>query len=937
VGWAPDLTAEPGAGPPEARRPRPGPPGEAPPGGGGASRQPAPRVAAVADRLALCAAASPLQVLRTLQAAWRGLDEAEAADRLARLGDNAIAADRQPRWRGRVLAAVRDPFVAILVCLTVVSAATGSLAGAAVIASMVVISSVLRARQEYRSDRAAAALRAMVATTATVVRRAAPGASPVAREVPVDQLVPGDIVALTAGDMVPADLRLLRSLDLAVNQAVFTGESQPAAKRAAAVITRGSRGGAGAAQRVDHDSSSIFESARLCFMGTSVVSGSGTAVVVATGPSTYLGSIHAQPRDPRDRHRRTTFERGVKDVTWLLAGLMLGCASVVFAINASLRHGLLEPSLFAVAVAVGLTPEMLPVVVTSALARGATRLAGRAAIVKRLPAMHNLGAMDVLCTDKTGTITEGVLSVDCHVDLAGRTDPTILHWAWQNSYWLAEAGEGAITNVLDEALLACGARRGLALDDRLTLVDVIPFDYSRRRVTVVTGGSEPGQHTLITKGAPADVLACCSQVRYGGRDRQLSAAGRARAARLADSFAADGVRLLAVAVTTRRARPGGYRPADEAGLTLVGFAGFRDRPSQSAPRAIAELAALGVAIKIITGDHPLLAARVCRDVGLDPGKVVTGGDLALLDDQALAAVADSGTVFARVDPAQKARLVRALRSLGHTVGFLGDGVNDAAALSAADVGISAAGAVPAARECAEVILVRPDLTTLGQAVVEGRRCLANVVKYLRITISSNVGNALSFLAASAVLPFLPMLPLQVLAQNLCFDLSQLSLAFDSADEPGLGPALDRGDLARFVLWFAPVNTLADLATFALVWRVMAGHPGVGHLSAAGQALLQTAWFAENLLTQALAVHLLRSRRPPSARHHAARPVLLATLGLALSGLCLPLTPLGSALRLTPLPAVCYPLLAVVLTGYGLAVLALRRRAPDGRDLASARR
>jgi P-type Mg2+ transporter len=417
-------------------------------------------------------------------------------------------------------------------------------------------------------------------------------------------------------------------------------------------------------------------------------------------------------------------------------------------------------------------------------------------------------------------------------------------------------------------------------------------------------------------------------VRSGGRDRQLNAADRARATRLADSFAADGVRLVAVAVATRRGRPGGYRPADETGLTLVGFAGFRDRPSQSAPRAVAGLAALGVAIKIITGDHPLLAARVCRDVGIDAGQVVTGNDIARLDDQALAAVADRGTVFARVDPAQKARLVRALRSAGHTVGFLGDGVNDAAALSAADVGISAAGAVPVARECAEVILIRRDLTALVQAVAEGRRCLANVGKYLRITISSNVGNALSLLAASAVLPFLPMLPLQVLAQNLCFDLSQLSLAFDSADDPGPGPALDRGRLARFVLWFAPVNTLADLATFALLWRVMGGHPGAGYPGPAGQALLRTGWFAENLLTQALAVHLLRSRRLPSARHHAALPVLLATLGLALAALCLPVTPLGSALRLTPLPEVCYPLLAMVLAGYGLVVLALRRRAPD---------
>jgi len=557
-------------------------------------------------------------------------------------------------------------------------------------------------------------------------------------------------------------------------------------------------------------------------------------------------------------------------------------------------------------------------VVTSALARGATRLAGRAAIVKRLPAMHNLGAMDVLCTDKTGTLTEGVLSVGCHLDPAGRSDRAALRWAWRSSYWLSDAADGAITDALDEALLACGAERGLAPDPGMTLAGVIPFDHSRRRVTVVIAGGTPGLHTLITKGAPPEVLDCCTRVRCRGRDRPLGPSGRARTAALADRLARDGVRLLAVAMATRRARPGRYGPADETGLTLVGFTGFRDTPSQTARAAVAQLAAAGVTVKVITGDHPLLAARVCRDVGINTGQVVTGAEIALLDDQALAAVADSAAVFARVDPAQKARLVHALRSAGHTVGFLGDGVNDAAALRAADVGICAAGAVPAARECADVILLRRDLTMLGQAVAEGRRSLANVVKYLKITISSNVGNALSVLAASAVLPFLPMLPLQVLAQNLCFDLSQLSLAFDTADEPGARPALDRGALARFVLWFAPVNTLADLVTFALLWRITGAHD-----TPAAQAVFRTAWFAENLLTQALAVHLLRSRYLPSRRHHAARPVLLATLALAVLGLGLPATPLGGALGLAVLPAACYPLLAAVLAAYCLAVLVVR--------------
>jgi Mg2+-importing ATPase len=887
-----------------------------------AARPPITGTAAARRSLASCAAAPPLQVLRGLDTTRRGLDETEAQIRLARLGDNALVVGGQANWATRTAAAIRNPFVVILICLTVVSAATGDLAGAAVITAMAVISCLLRVTRECRSDRAAAALRAMVTTTATVVRRASPDSPAIARELPVDQLVPGDVVQLAPGDMVPADLRLLRTDDLVVSQAVFTGESEPAAKRAASVIA----GGACPAEPADPadprgpagDYAVIFDVPGLCFMGTSVVSGTASAVVVATGMSTYLGSTQQElPRASAE----TAFDRGVRDVTWMLISLMLICVPVVLAVNASIRGHLLEALLFAVAVAVGLTPEMLPVVVTSALASGAAVVARKAAIVKRLPAMHNLGAMNVLCTDKTGTLTEDQVSLDCHLDLAGHSDPGVLRWAWLNSYFSVSAADGAVTDVLDQALLTCGADRGLFAEDRIAMVDVIPFDFRRRRATVVTRTvGVPGQHTLITKGAPAEVLGCCCRFRSSGRDLPLGPAERERAAAMADGYARDGVRLLAVAVATRPATRGRYRPADEEGLTLVGLVGFRDLPRASARQAVAELTAQGIAIKILTGDHPLVAARVCRDVGIDPRRVVTGETVAHLDDAALAAVAAAGTVFARVDPAQKARLVRALRSAGQAVGFLGDGANDAAALSEADVGISVAGATAVARECADVILLRKDLTMLGQAVLEGRRSFGNVIKYLKITISSNFGNVLSMLAASAALPFLPMLPLQVLAQNLCFDVSQLSLAFDTVDEPSLRAprTFDRRDLAGFIVCLGPVNALADLVMFALLWWIMRGHVG-----AADQALFRTGWFTENLLSQAVAVHLLRSRWLPSRRRHAARPVMLATLALALVGLGLPLTPVGTALRLQPLPLIYFPLLTGVLAGYALAVVGAR--------------
>jgi Mg2+-importing ATPase len=868
--------------------------------------------------LAACASLPPLLVLRRLESTPRGLAEREAHDRLARYGENTVSWARPPHWSVQLLVTVRNPFVLLLTCLDVVSAVTGDLDGAAVITAMVMISCLVRFRQEYRSDRAAGALRAMVATTATVLRRASAGSVPVARELPVDLLVPGDIVRLAAGDMVPADLRLLRSDELTVSQAVLTGESQPSVKYAAPdAVGDAWPGGDGDA--------AVFGCPWLCFMGTSVVSGSGTGVVAATGASAYFGATQSGlPRRPAE----TAFDRGVKGISWTLICFMLVCVPAVLAVTAVMHGHKFEAFLFAVSVAVGLTPEMLPAVVTTTLARGAGVMAGRGAIVKRLPAIHNLGAMDVLCTDKTGTLTEDQTSLDCYLDPSGRPDPDVLRWACVNSYWQAECSGAAIGDVLDEALLRRAAELDISVPDisgpdGLTGVSVIPFDFARRRVTVAAAqAGRPGRCTLVTKGAVESVLDCCARVRAEGAAIPLGPAERARLSQFADAHAADGVRLLAVAVAGRTARLGGYRPADEADLTLIGFVGFRDVPRDSAGTALAALAGHGVDVKVITGDHPLVAARICRDAGIEPGRVVLGTDLDDLSDAALAAVAATANVFARADPAQKARVVTALRSAGHTVGFLGDGVNDAPALRAADVGISVANAVDVARECAEVILLRKDLMTLDQAVAEGRRTFGNIVKYIKITVSSNFGNSLSMLAASALLPFLPMLPLQVLAQNLCFDLSQLALGFDRADEPSLRRprTFDPRDLARFVVCFGPVNTLADLATFVILWRIMGPHGG-----AAGQVLLRTGWFTENLLTQALAVHLLRSRARPSARHHAAWPVLLTTAAVTLTALFLPFSPLAPELHMHALPLAYFPLLAAVLGGYCAATAAVKTR------------
>jgi Mg2+-importing ATPase len=553
-------------------------------------------------------------------------------------------------------------------------------------------------------------------------------------------------------------------------------------------------------------------------------------------------------------------------------------------------------------------------------------MARRGVIVKRLPAIHNLGAMDLLCIDKTGTLTGDVPELDFAVDADGHPAPAVLRLAWRNSYWCVEGPAGPVCSPLDEALLKHAAGAGLAGDGHVTAVHVAPFDPALRCATVVLRQSPARaagllrSELVITKGAPADVLGRCSQVQGAAGPRPLGQSERARLAELAGQYASGGARALAVASAERTTRPGRSEAGAESGLTFAGFVGFRDPPRPTAPKAVRQLAACGIGLKVITGDHPLLAARVCREAGISPGTVIDGGDIDRLADGALAGVAEAGTVFARVTPDQKARLIRALRTAGHTVGYLGDGVNDAAALREADVGICVESAAEAARESAEVILARPDLTALGDAVVQGRLAFGNIVKYLKITISANVGNVASMVAATVVLPFLPMLPLQVLVQNLCFDLSQLTIAFDRVEEPSLTRprTFDQLDLARFALFFGLANTLADLATF-----IVLRHLGSGHGGPAAQASFRAGWFTENLLSQAITVLVLRSRTGPSSRRRPPWPVLAGLAGLTIIGLFLPLSPLAAALALHAPPAGFFPLLAAVLGGYFALLLVAR--------------
>ncbi|MFJ9815575.1 magnesium-translocating P-type ATPase [Streptomyces sp. NPDC101151] len=833
---------------------------------------------------------TPLALLRRLETGPRGLTDDAAAARLAALGENTPPGARTPSWARRCVRGLSDPFTTVLLALGLVSAFVASWGTAAVILGLVAVSCALRAAGERRADRSLAALRALAAGTATVLRRADDGAEPCAREVPVADLVPGDVVRLGPGDLVPADVRLLRARGLTVREAALTGESAPVPKAAA-------------------DVPDPLAESHLCFQGSDVVAGSTTAVVVATGAHTRFAGAHRVP----GRRGPSAFDRSVHGISWVLVRFMLLTPPLVLMASAVLSGRGPQTLPFAVAVAVGLTPEMLPVIVTTCLARGAALLARtHRVVVRRLPALHDLGAIDVLCVDKTGTLTEDRPVVARSLGPDGRPDPDVLRWAAVGAWWTLQLAELPAPDALDEALLTAAGLVGEEYDGLAAL----PFDPARRTATAVVAGPL-GRHVLVTKGAAEAVLERC----------ELPDAERRRLLALAAREADAGLRVLAVATAelphsrlrTSRGTPiAGIRPctpADEHGLTYRGLVTFRDDLAPGAAEALRTLTGLGVTVHVLTGDHPGTAVRVCRDLGLEPEQVRTAAD------GAGPAVPARSSVVARCTPEDKARIVAGLRASGHTVGFLGDGANDVPALLAADVGLAPRGAVDVARESADVVLADKDLTAIGYAVGAGRHSSANIASYLRVTLSSNLGNVIAMLAAGLLLPFLPMLPAQVLAQNLCFDASQLAFAHDRPDARALHrpTVLRPPSFLRFIAGFGVLNAIADLATFGVLAFALRGPDAVDD-----EALFHSAWFTENLLTQALVMLLLRSGRHV-AEGRRPGPVGWSAAGLAAIGVLLPLSPLGAALGMTALPATYHLLLAAVLGLYALALTAAKTR------------
>lgn len=832
-----------------------------------------------------------------------GLGPSAVAEKRKNFGLNEIQHEQAPAWYKQLFQAFVNPFIAVLLVLAAISflmdvwfaaAADRDYKTVTVVGVMVILSALLRFWQEYSSNRAAEQLKSMVKTTVTVLRKV--GGK---KEIDLKSLVPGDIIFLSAGDMIPADIRIIQSKDLFVSQAMLTGESLPLEKRAEAIP--------GAEQL------SPLELDNLCFMGTNVVSGMAMAMVVTTGNLTYFGSIGKAITGKR---AETSFDKGVNKVSWLLIRFMLVMVPLIFLVNGLTKGDWFEALLFGIAVAVGLTPEMLPMIVTANLAKGAKNMSKRKVIVKRLNAIQNIGAMDVLCTDKTGTLTMDKIILERHLNVFGEDDDEVLKWAYFNSFH-----QTGLKNLLDTAVLEhVELHDYLKVEEDYKKVDEIPFDFHRRRMSVILEHKN-GKQLLICKGAVEEMLDLCSHAFDPGEDRRLhiekdlvvpmDETMRNTVLRTSQKLNADGLRVLLVAIKECGERPLNYGVADENNLILTGFIGFLDPAKPSARPAIEGLQRLGIDVKVLTGDNEIVTKKICRDVGIPFQQVLSGKEIEAMGDEELSGKLLDTSIFAKLSPIQKSRIVKLLQANGHTVGFMGDGINDAAALRDADVGISVDTAVDIAKESADIILLEKDLMVLRKGVIYGRRTFGNIIKYIKMTASSNFGNMFSMLGASAFLPFLPMLPIHLLIQNLLYDISQISIPWDSMDEEFLAKPQkwDASGISRFMVVIGPISSIFDYATFAILFFVFKAN------TPAHQTLFQTGWFVEGLLSQTLIVHMIRTRKIPFIQSWATTPVIALTTLVMLIGIAIPFSPLAGILKLTPLPLSYFPWLIGVLTGY----------------------
>ncbi len=836
------------------------------------------------DQLLEKARADTDTVLKELESQLDGLSQEEADSRRKQYGLNEIAREKRQSALMRLLNNVKNPLVILLTALGVLSFLTGDLRATVVIFVMVVLGVVLRFFQEMRADNAAEKLKAMVSNTATVVRGGKE------EEVSLKMLVPGDIIRLAAGDMVPADVRVLSAKDLFLNQAALTGESLPVERKA---------------DPTPAEIQNPLELPNICFLGSNVESGSATAVVIHTGEQTYFGSLAASIVGQR---QLTSFDKGVNKFTWLMIRFIAVMVPAVFLINGLSRHNWLEAFLFAMAVAVGLTPEMLPMIVTVNLSKGALAMARKKMIVKRLNAIQNFGAMDVLCTDKTGTITQGKIVLEKHLDVHGNPSEKVLHYGYLNSYH-----HTGLKNLLDEAILAHEElEERLKAKEKYRKIDEIPFDFVRRRMSVVVE-DETGLNTLICKGAVEEVMSLCTRVEVNGEVVSMLPEHDAKSRQIAGDLNGQGFVVIALGY---KEMPGAtdepvYSVKDESGMILLGFLSFLAPPKDTAAEALKRLHSLKVDVKILTGDNEIITAYICKEVGMPVEHILLGSQIEAMSETELAEAASVTSVFARLAPAHKEHIIRALQSKGRVAGFMGDGINDAPALKAADVGISVDRAVDIAKESSDIILLENSLLILEQGVVEGRRVFGNIIKYIKMAASSNFGNMFSVVGASAFLPFLPMLPIQVLTNNLLYDFSQTTIPTDGVDADWLTKPRQWtiGKILRFILFIGPISSIFDYLTFFIMLYVFNCWTN--------PALFHTGWFVESLFTQTLIIHVIRTNKIPFVESRASWPLILTSVIIVAVGAWLTISPLADTLGFVPLPPLYWLLLAIMLLGYAI--------------------
>lgn len=873
------------------------------------------RANTIYERLFWAAAQEETALLARYGTAATGLTPEQVERSREEHGSNVLTYGKRESVAKRLFSAFINPFTVILLALAVISAVTDialaspgekNCATVLIIATMVLLSGGLRFVQETRSGNVADKLLGMLHTTACVERAGQKA------EIPLEEIVAGDLVYLSAGDMIPADLRILCTKDLFLSQSALTGESEAVEKLGTAVSQK----------------AALTDTANLAFLGSNVVSGSAKALVLAVGNNTMLGRM---AKELNTKPPKTTFEKGVNSVSWVLIRFMLLMVPVVLLVNGFTKGDWMQASLFAISIAVGLTPEMLPMIVTASLAKGALAMSKQKVIIKNLNSIQNLGSMDILCTDKTGTLTQDKVVLEYHLNVDGKEDDRVLRHAFLNSYF-----QTGLKNLIDLAVIQKQEELGAqALVEKYTKVDEIPFDFQRRRMSVVVQDWE-GKTQLVTKGAVEEMLQCCAWAECGGRVLPLEEGVRQRVLAKAGELNSQGMRVIAVAQKTNPSPAGQFSVEDERGMVLLGFLALLDPPKATAQAAIQALQEYGVSVKILTGDNEKVTQAICRQVGLPVERILLGTDLESLDDQTLGRLAEDITVFAKLSPEQKARVVRILREKGHTVGYMGDGINDAAAMKAADVGVSVDTAVDIAKETASVVLLEKDLMVLEQGVLEGRKTYANMMKYIKMTASSNFGNMFSVLAASAFLPFLPIASLHLILLNLIYDVCCTALSWDNVDPAYLKVPRrwEAKGIGRFMLWIGPISSLFDIVTYLLLYFVLCPLATGGQLytqladpaaQALYVALFQTGWFVESMWTQTLVIHMLRTEKLPFAQSRASVPVALLSLaGIALVT-AIPFTPLAAPLEMAALPPVYFLLLGMVVLGYMALVTVVKKR------------